>query len=147
MRGELFGRVVRANGSILDLGKLGSRVVTTAGVNYMRDDFNAAAGGADITNFKFHAMGTGSVAEAIGDVALGGEVESRVTGTQVGTVSKVYTTVATITATAQRLVREHGLFSASTGGTLWDRTVFALVTLETGDSFQFSYNLTINDGN
>src|SRR5689334_9959294 len=50
-----------------DYGIISRRVVTTAGVNYMRDDFAAAAGGADITNFKYHDSGTGTNAEAVGD--------------------------------------------------------------------------------
>ena len=49
MEGVLVAKVTRANpkwwqGKTLDLGVVSKRVVTTAGVNYMRDDFNAAAG-------------------------------------------------------------------------------------------------------
>jgi hypothetical protein len=145
--GELHAVVTRANGDMIDLGCLGRRVVTTAGVNYMRDDFAAAAGAADITNFKFHACGTGTTAEAIGDTALVTDSGvARVTGTQDNSVAKQYKSVATMSFTSSLAITEHGLFSASSAGTLWDRTVFAAINVQNGDSIQFTYILTITDG-
>jgi hypothetical protein len=44
----------------IDLGCIAKRVVTTAFVNYLRDDLANAAGGADISTFKYHASGTGA---------------------------------------------------------------------------------------
>ncbi len=145
--GTLDARVIRSNGTSLDLGCVGRRVVTTAGVNYMRDDFAAAAGAADITNYKFHACGTGTTAEAIGDTALVTDSGvARVTGTQVAFASKQYQSVATMAFTGALAITEHGIFSASTAGTLWDRTVFAAINVANGDSIQFTYTLTIADG-
>jgi hypothetical protein len=146
--GELNAVVHRANGSTLDLGCVGKRVVTTAGVNYMRDDFNAATGAADISLFKFHASGTGSVAENITDTALGTEVtdNARTTGSQSGAVSGQYVTIGTIAYTGAHSITEHGIFSAVTTGTLWDRTVFASIGVASGDSIQFTYTLTITAG-
>jgi hypothetical protein len=138
--------VTRADGQIVRLGCIARRVVTTAGVNYMRDDFAAAAGSADISNFKYHGIGTGTNAEAIADTALQTEVETRGTGTQVASASKTYQSVATVNITGNRAITEHGIFSASTTGTLFDRSVFAAINLVTGDSIQFTYTLTINDG-
>jgi hypothetical protein len=147
VEGALFARVVRSDGSIISLGCLGRRVVTTAGVNYMRDDFAAGAGSADISNFKYHDSGIGTGAEAIGDTALGTAAgPARVAGTQDNSVAKTYTSVATIPYTATKAITEHGLFSASTSGTLWDRTVFAAINVVNGDSIQFTYTLTISDG-
>lgn len=139
-------RGIAYNPKLDNFGIVGRRSITTAGVNYMRDDLSAAAGGADITNFKYHGSGTGTVAEAIGDTALGTEVETRSTGTQVAYASKQYQSVATIAYTGTRAVTEHGLFSASTSGTLWDRTVFTAINVVNGDSIQFTYTLTLNDG-
>jgi hypothetical protein len=146
LSGRLDGKIIKADGRVIDLGCLCRRVVTTAGVNYMRDDFAAAAGSADISNFKYHAIGTGSTAEAVSDTAMVTEVESRVAGTQVAFASKQYQSVATIPITGTRAIVEHGLFSASSVGTLWDRSVFAVINLVNGDSFQATYTLTINDG-
>jgi hypothetical protein len=153
MLGTLDACIIRADGTMVDLGCVSKRVVTTAGVNYLRDDFANGAGGADISLFKYHGCGTGTVAEAIGDTALGAESttalnpdSTRGVGTQVNSVSKTYTTVATMTFDASAAITEHGLFSAASGGTLWDRSVFAAVNVASGESIQFSYSLTINDG-
>lgn len=147
VEGVLCAKLIRANGTSLDLGCVGRRVVTTAGVNYMRDDFAAAAGSADITNFKYHDSGTGVAAEAIGNTALGTPTgDARVVGTQDNSVAKQYKSVATLPYTATLAITEHGLFSASTTGTLWDRTVFSAINVVSGDSIQFTYILSISDG-
>lgn len=153
MLGTLDACVIRADGSRTDLGCIGKRVVTTAGVNFLRDDFAGAAGGADISTFKYHGCGTGSVAEAIGDTALGAECttvlnpdSTRAVGTQVNSTAKTYTTVGTLTFDGSAAVTEHGIFSAASSGTLWDRTVFAAINVGNGDSIQFTYNLAISDG-
>lgn len=98
-RGELSATLIRKDGSRKDLGVISRRVVTTAGVNYMRDDFNGNAGGADITLLNFHDSGTGVAAEAITDVDLGTPAgpTTRATGTQSAPASKQYRTVGTIT--------------------------------------------------
>lgn len=133
----------------LDLGVVSRRVVTTAGVRFLVDDFNA--GGTEISNMKFHAMGTGAVAEAAADTLLGAEVETRTSGSQASAtagVNATYTTVALITATAVRAITEHGLFNVITTATitLWDRSVFSVINLGIGDSITFTYVLTANSG-
>jgi hypothetical protein len=146
--GELRAVLIRSNGEEINLGLLSRRVVTTAGVNYMRDDFNAATGGADITNFNFHDSGTGVGAEAIGDTTLGTQAgpTTRATGTQSSPASKQYRSIGTIAYTGTLAITEHGLFSqAAQGGTLWDRSVFTAINVVNGDSIQFTYTLTIND--
>ena len=75
--------------------------------------------------------------------AFGG---ARVAGTQDNGTSKHYKSVATIPFTSTLAITEHGLFSASTSGTLWDHSVFAAINVVSGDSIQFTYDLTINDG-
>ena len=143
---RVFRNGKRYNPKLDDLGIISKRVITTAGVNYIRDDLAAAAGGADITNFKYHGSGTGVGAEAIGDTALGTEVETRSTGTQVAFASKQYQTVATISYTGTRAITEHGIFSASTVGTLLDRSVFSAINVLSGDAIQFTYTLSLSDG-
>ena len=142
--GRLYAEVHRADGRHERLGLVSTRVVTTAGVNYLVD---ALQGTTEPENFKYHAMGTGNTAEAAGDTALVTEVETRATGTQVeGASANIYKTVATITATQARAVVEHGIFSASSSGTLLDRSVFAAINLASGDSIQFTYELTLPAG-
>lgn len=144
--GELSARLVRG-GKKIDFGVLSRRVVTTAGVNFLRDDFNG--GTTEITNMNFHDSGTGVAAEAVGDTALGTQAgpSTRATGTQSAPATKQYRSVGTIAYTSTLAITEHGLFNqAAQGGTLWDRSVFSAINVVNGDSIQFQYTLTINDG-
>lgn len=134
----------KAQGEVFDLGLVSVNVVTTAGVNYVIDAVQALA---TISNLKYHASGTTNTAEAVGDTALVAEVESRVSGTQIeGASANIYKTVATIAYTATRTIVEHGLFSASTAGTLFDRSVFTGIGVDTSTSIEFTYEWTLNAG-
>lgn len=89
-------------------------------------------------------MGTGATAAAKGDTALVTEVETRgatsqsVTGT--GGTAK-YQAVGTVTATQARAIQEAGLFSASSAGSMFVRSVFTTINLATNDSIQFTVTL------
>lgn len=141
-QGRLYASLITKDGDVKHYGLVSTKVVTTAGVNYMRDDFNNNTGLADITNFNFHDSGTGTGAEAVGDTALGTAAgPARVTGTQSAPATKQYRTVGTITYTSTLAITEHGIFSASSSGTLWDRSVFGAINVNNGDSIQFTYTL------
>jgi hypothetical protein len=87
-------------GRVLDYGVLSTRVITTAGVNFLTDAFQ---GTVEPENMKFHAFGTGVGAEAVGDTALGTEEttqynpdNTRPTGSQTeGASANIYRTVGT----------------------------------------------------
>ncbi len=131
---------------IKDYGILSTKVVTTAFVNDIVD--NLVAEQASFGDYKFHDSGTGSTAEAVGDTALVTKVETgRATGTQLeGASANIYRSVGTITYTATRAIVEHGLFNASSGGTLMDRSVFTAINVVTDDSIQFTYEITFPAG-
>lgn len=142
--GRLYLAVVRADGKREKYGLVSTRVVTTAGVNFLVD---ALQGLTEPEDFKYHGMGTGTTAESSSDTALVTEVETRATGSQAeGASANIYRSVGTISATASRAITEHGLFSASTSGTLLDRSVFSEINLSNGDSIQFTYDLTLPAG-
>lgn len=142
--GRLYVQVNRLDGRVERLGLVSTRVVTTAGVNYLVD---ALQGSVEPENLKYHAMGTGTTAENASDTTLVTEVETRATGTTTeGASANIYKTVATIAATGTRAITEHGVFSASSSGTLLDRSVFSAINLVSGDSIQFSYELTLPAG-
>jgi hypothetical protein len=142
--GRLYVTVIRADGSQETHGLVSTRVVTTAGVNYLVD---CLQGSVEPEILKYHGMGTGNTAEAVGDTALVAEVETRATGTLAeGASANIFRTVGTITATTARVVVEHGIFSASSSGTLLDRSVFSAINLANGDSIQFTYELTLPAG-
>ncbi len=141
---RLYVQVERADGRRENFGLVSTRVVTTAGVNAIVDAFQGLF---TISNFKYHGSGTGATAEAVGDTALVTEVETRATGSSTeGASPNVYRTVGTISYTATRAITEHGVFSAASAGTLLDRSVFAAINVNNGDSISFTYDLTVNSG-
>jgi hypothetical protein len=152
--GSLHLRVFKADGAVLNYGLASLGVVTTAGVNYVVADI---IGGANDSNlFRFHGIGTGTTAEAIGDTALVTELttqyqtdSTRPTGTQTtGGTSNVYRTVGTIVVDAAVTIAEHGIFSqaAVAGGTLLDRSQFTGLPLASGDTLQSQYDLSLPAG-
>jgi hypothetical protein len=96
-------------------------VITTAGVTFLRDDWNANA--QDYTTFNFHGIGTGTNAEAVGDTALQTESttalnpdNTRATGTRSTPSATVWRSVGTLTADCglcDRLHRARDLESGS----------------------------------
>jgi hypothetical protein len=91
------------------------------------------------TEPKYVAVGTGTTAVALTDTALGGEVETRTTGTSSRTTTTstndTYQVVGTVTATASRTIGEVGLFDATSSGNLFVRGVLAsTVSLASGDT-------------
>lgn len=149
--GEMFDTKLTAallspEGELVEYQDLGSGLVTNAGVEYMAQDF--AGGTQDIGNFNNHGVGIGTTAAAVTDTALVNTTgaPARVTGTKSNPAAGQYRTVATVAFTSSLAITEWGLFSAATAGTLWDRRVFAAINVNSGDSIEFSYTLTINAG-
>lgn len=136
-----------------DLGLLSTKVITDAGVTYIRDDLNNNA--QDITLYNFHACGTGTTAEATTDTALVTESttalnpdNTRATGTRSTPAGNQFRSVGTATFDASASITEHGLMSqaATGGGSLFDRSVFTAIAVLSGDSIQFTYTLTLSSG-
>jgi hypothetical protein len=129
---------------------LGSGLVTDAGVAYMVDDFDNAAGGADISLFNYHDSGTGTTAAAVGDVDLVTPAgpTTRATGTRSQPAANQFRTVGTISYTGTLAITEWGLFTDATRGsdTMWDRRVFSAINVVNGDSIEFTYTLTCSSG-
>jgi hypothetical protein len=140
----LSAKLYRGGVLLRDFGVICRRVVTTAGVNAIVDAFQGLF---TLSDFKYHASGTGTNAEAVGDTALQTEVETRATGTQTeGASANIYRSVGTVSFTASRAVTEHGLLSASSSGTLLDRSVFSAINVDNGDNIEFTYDLTLTAG-
>lgn len=150
---ELHLTIVRASGELVPLGLVGRKVVTDVGVAFIVDAFQNLV---ELELLKFHGIGTGSTAEAVTDTALVTELTTeytgnvRATGTTTEQSAAIYKTVATNTldGTPGGALREHGIFdqAATGGGVLLDRTVFAAITLVSGDGLQTDYRLTLSAG-
>lgn len=152
---QLEAKLIKGDGTVIDYGIVSYRVVTSAGVNFLVDDWDA--NGQDISTMIYHGAGTGTNAEASGDTALQTESttalnpnSTRATGTGSQPSANIYRSVGTLTFDADAAITEHGLFSASgTGtGTLWDRSVFSAINVvgANGDSVQFTYSVTLTAG-
>jgi hypothetical protein len=146
MESALSATIFRADGRVEDLGVICRKKVTQAFVKRLANQLANNFAGAD--SFKYHDSGTGTTAESNADTGLETPTGlARVAGTQADTSSGTtgnYRTVATITYNASYAITEHGVFNASTAGTLLDRSVFAAINVANGDSIQFTYDLTIN---
>lgn len=137
-----------------DYGTVSNAVITDVFVAALVDAMDNG-GGVGITAFKYHGIGTGSNAESASDTALQTESttalnpdSTRGTGAQTQPSANIYRSTATLTADAQIVAREHMLFNqaATGGGTGADRSVFATVTVEIGESIQTQYSMTHNSG-
>jgi hypothetical protein len=154
LEGSLYLKVIR-DGVEVDLGLASLKLVTDAGVAYITADMNAATGGADVSNFKYHGFGTGTTAENANQTGLITELtteyvvnSTRPTGSQANSTN-TYTTVGTLSPDSggTLAITEHGVFSASSSTTLLDRSVFSAVNLvASSDSLQATYVLTLPSG-
>lgn len=153
--GQLSLAVIRGDGRIIDYGLASLRVVTDAGVNFIVDAFQNTA---ELENMKFHALGTGTNAEAAGDTALQTELTTEYTGNvratgslTEGAAANIFRTVGTNTLdSGTPAVTEHGILTqaATGGGTLLDRSKFSAINLvgANGDGIQSTYDFTVNSG-
>lgn len=146
-------------------GVVGHRLVTAHGVLHIVNSM-AATASYTISNFKFHAIGTGNTAEAATDTVLVTELTTeyatdnvRATGTQVAAASgnnATYQSVATNTLdSGTPAITEHLLENSATkaGETVptnqgFDRTVFAAINLvgANADGLASTYTWTLNSG-
>jgi hypothetical protein len=130
-----------------DRGVVSRKVVTTAFVNLLVDALQSTTG-LNFDQFKYHDCGTGTGNEAVGDTGLGTPCgEAREVGTQAeGATANIYKSVATHTFAGAFAITEHGLFNASSVGTLMDRSKFAAVNMGIGEKIEFTYQLTCTAG-
>ena len=144
--GTLKAKLINLDGSVVNYGVIGYRQITTAFVDFVVDQLQTET--AIFGDFKFHDSGVGVTAENITDTDIETtDAESRATGTQVeGASSNIYRSVGTIAYTTTKAITEHGLFNASTGVTLMDRTVFTVINVVNGNSIEFTYEITLTAG-
>lgn len=144
--GMLSARAFRVGEDVEDLGIISSHMVTDVLVNYLVDSLQSTE--ANWVNFKYHDSGTGVVAEAAGDTALGTPTgEARSVGTQIeGATANIYKSVVTHTYAGTFDITEHGLLNAASGGTLMDRSVFTAIGVLANDKIEWTYQLTCVSG-
>jgi len=151
--GSLRLRKYGLDGNVIDYGLVSVKLVTDAGVDFIVDAFQNIV---ELEIMKFHGIGLGSTAEAQTETALVTELttqyttdNTRATGTTVeGSSTNIYQTVGTNPVDASVALREHGVLSqaATGGGTLLDRSLYALINLVSGESLQSTYDFTCTAG-
>jgi|ERR1700694_1896030 len=132
------------DGELFEERDLGTGVITNAGVALWAADWNNAT--ATIKLATWHDSGTGVTAPTISDTVMqtptGG---ARVQGTQ-SNINNVYKTIATLAYGSTFAITEWGLFTAITTGTMFDHRTFAAINVLSGDTIQFTYQLTLVSG-
>lgn len=142
--GRLYVTKISPNGVQHHYGLVSTKVVTDAGVAFLVD---AMQGIVEPEILRFHGSGTGTTAESVGQTTLVTEVATRTSGTLAeGASANIFRTVATIAYSSSFAITEHGIFSASSAGTMLDRSVFSAINVSNGDSIQFTYELTFPSG-
>jgi hypothetical protein len=104
--------------------------------------------GVGIAEPAYVAMGTGVTTAAVTDTVIQTEVETRTLGTSSQQTSAApavtndtYRVVGTVTATATRAIANAGLLTASTSGSLFVHSDFAVINLAANDSITFTFNI------
>lgn len=124
--------------------------IVNAGENFMVDAFQNLV---ELEILKYHGLGTSSAAIAETDTGCTTELttqystdNTRATGTTTeGSGTNVYRTVATNTVDAGVTIQEFCLMSQAAvgGGVMWSRILTGSIALNSGDSLQTTYDLTV----
>jgi hypothetical protein len=117
-------------------------VVVTVGKTYLATWLTAATQ-ADYF-MRYVALGTGTTAASSSDTAMETPLPTRVAGT-LSNASNVWQNSAAFGAGVNTgAVTEAGLFSASSGGTMFAHQVFPVVNKQPGDSITFVWSITLS---
>lgn len=101
--------------------------------------------GTVVTSHNYIAWGTGAGTAAVTDTTLFTEAaEARTVGTMSQPSTYVSRVVGTITATGAKTITNAGTFTASSVGTLIIKGDFTGVVMASGDSIQFTIDLTVS---
>ena len=132
-----------SEGKLLELRKVKNTVVTT-GKNFIAGAMikTTTDSPAAMTHM---AIGTGTVAVAAGDTALGTQNGARVTFSEAAAAaSNAVTYKATFSSAYSGAITEAGVFNAATAGTMLCRTVFSAVNKTTSDTISITWTITVS---
>ena len=93
---------------------------------------------------KYIAIGTGSTAAAAGNTTLETEVKRKEATTRTRSGAVLTMSVAFAPGEGTGALRESGILTASSGGTLYSRTVYELLTKEAGDEVVATWKMTVS---
>ena len=122
-------------------------LVVTAGKQWVANRFKDAVSGFTQKGQMTHmAVGSGSAAAAVGNTALGTELNRIALTTAGGTVSgaTVQYDATWSDAIGALAIEEAGIFNASSAGDMLARTVFAIINKGTDDTISISWTITVS---
>ena len=131
----------RANGEIIVRRK--DNLIVDVGFDFIADAIGKSSGRPSAMSHI--AVGTGSVAAAATDTALGTEI-ARKAATYAHTAgTKVFTFETTFDpGEATGAITEAGVFNAATAGTMLDRVVFAVINKGADDTLTQKFTFTMS---
>lgn len=122
----------------------GKNVITTVGLEFLASFLNSAALAASTFTCRYVAIGTDSTAEAAANTSLGIEA-ARTTGTVSYASGAIYRVTATFASgVGTGAIVEYGLFSSSTGGTMFSRDTEAVINKGANDTLVVTTEVTIS---
>lgn len=138
--GHISLRLVGPDGSLKESRDI-KNVVVTVGKSFLAEWLTTA----QLTGFmQYIGLGTGTNAASASDTALQTELSTRVAG-MLTFSANVWQNQATFGPGVDTgAITEAGLFSASSGGTLFARQVFPVVNKAAGDSLQLTWQVTFS---
>lgn len=143
IKGRWFVKLYGAEGQLKG-EREGDNVITTNALDFLANFLNSAAAAASTFSMRYVAIGTDSTAEAAANTTLGVEV-ARTTGTVSYTSSAIYRVTATFASgTGTGAIVEYGLFSSSTGGTMFNRDVEAVINKGADDVLVVTTEVTFS---
>lgn len=119
-----------------------NNVVVTVGKNFLANWLTSAT---QVDYFmRYIGLGTGVTAASSSDTALQTELTSRVAGT-LSALSNVWQNVASFGPGVNTgAITESGIFSASSGGTLFARQTFPVINKAAGATLQVTWQVTFS---
>ena len=122
----------------------GKNVITTVGLEFLASFLKSASVAASTFTCQYVAIGTDATAEAAANTSLGIE-SARVTGTASYASGAIYRVTATFSSgVGTGAIVEYGLFSSSTGGTMFSRDTEAVINKGANDTLVVTTEVTIS---
>lgn len=139
--GHINLRLLGPDGKLKEAREI-KNVVVTVGKNFLANWLTAATQSDYF--MRYIGLGTGTSAASASDTALETELSTRVAGTLTNSTN-VWQNQATFGPGVDTgAITEAGIFSASSGGTLFARQVFLVVNKAAGDSLQVTWQVTFS---
>jgi len=140
-KGRIKFELYDASGKLKEIREI-NNVVVTVGKNYLATWLTAATQ-ADFF-MQYIGLGTGTSAANASDTALETELSSRVAGTLTPS-GNVWQNIASFGPGVNTgAITESGIFSESTGGTMFARQTFPVINKGSGDSLQVTWQVTFS---